>query len=77
MTRFLESKSIEMQMEDAEREREVQAVRVDALSPVEIERRESIRLSIARTQDQLQKATNPRYRKMLRRALRALESEMR
>jgi hypothetical protein len=49
------------------------------LSPQERERRqrlESLKLSRARTLDQLESVTNPAYREMLKRTLRALEAEI-
>jgi hypothetical protein len=70
----LASKFVEMQMEDAERG--PQRGRASHLSPLEVERRESVRLSIARTQQQLSRASHPKHKKMLRRALADLTAEL-
>jgi hypothetical protein len=53
--------------------------RRDYVSPEErarLSRLESLRLSKARMQDQLGRATNPAHRATLERALQALESQM-
>lgn len=71
----LASKYIEAQMEDAERAR-YETVTINPLSPIEVERRESVRLSMARIQQQLERANNPKYKKMLKRALKDLRSEL-
>jgi hypothetical protein len=66
--------ALERQAEAAEARR----TRRDAASPEERERKaraESARLSRARIEDQLQRATNPAHRAMLERALKALEAE--
>lgn len=79
MARGWESKAVADQMEQAdERARAEQAAR-DELSPEERERRQrlaSVKLSRARTLDQLESATNRAYREMLQRTLRALEAEI-
>lgn len=79
MARGWESKAVEDQINEAdERARLVESSR-DELSPAERERRqrlESLKLSRARTLDQLESVTNPAYREMLRRTLRALEAEI-
>jgi tRNA(Ile)-lysidine synthase TilS/MesJ len=72
----LASKYVEAQMEDSERARTERTITRSFLSPLEIERRESVRLSIARTRDQLKSAQHPRHRKLLRRTLKALEAEL-
>ena len=68
-------------MEEAlERQHEVAEARraaKDRSSPEERERKareESVRLSRARIEDQLARATNPSYRAMLERALKALDT---
>lgn len=79
MARGWESKAVADQMEEAgERAQSRAAAQFDA-SPeerVRRERLESLRLSRARTLQQLERATNSAYRGMLQRTLRALEKEI-
>jgi len=66
--------ALERQQEVAEARR----ARKDKTSPEERERKareESVRLSRARIEEQLGRATNPAHRAMLERALHALEPE--
>lgn len=68
--------ALERQQEAAEARRARQ--RRDTSSPEEREREareESVRLSRARIEEQLGRATNPAHRAMLERALKALEAE--
>jgi hypothetical protein len=81
MARGWESKAVADQIEEAD-----ERARVDdesrahlAASPelrARFERVESLKLSRARTLDQLERATNQSYREMLLRTLRALEAEI-
>ena len=77
MARGWESKSVESQQEESFREpsgRDLQA-----LSPEERARHErlaSLELSRARTLDQLERATSPAHRAMLKRTLLALERDI-
>lgn len=67
--------ALERQQEAAEARR---AAQKDKSSPEERERKtreESVRLSRARIEEQLGRATNPAHRAMLERALHALEHE--
>lgn len=69
------------QMEDAtERVQEkFERTPLSNMSPAErtvAVRRESLRMSHARTVSQLASATNPAYRQMLERSLQAIEAEM-
>lgn len=67
--------ALERQQEAAEARR---AAQKDKSSPEERERKareESVRLSRARIEEQLGRATNPAHRAMLERALHALEPE--
>jgi hypothetical protein len=78
MARGWESKAVENQIEAAE-ERALRQVPLEDLSPEERARRErleSLRLSRARTLDQLEGVTRPAHRQMLQRTLRALEAEI-
>jgi hypothetical protein len=78
MARGWESKAVEAQMEEAEKRALKQTPR-DDLTPEERERRErleSLRLSRARTLNQLEHATRPAHRAMLQRTLRSLEAEI-
>lgn len=80
MARGWESKAVADQIAQAdERDKEESPAAEDANSPAVRARRElleSLRLSHARTLDQLERATNPAYREMLKRALRSLETQM-
>ena len=80
MARGWESKSVEDQQQAAEeRARQKEAAQVYDDSPaarVRRERLEYLRLSRARTLEQLERATRPAHREMLRRTLRALEAEL-
>ena len=77
MARGWESKSVESQLEEKERQAELRAS--EPLSPEENERRErltSLSLSRARTLEQLERATTPAHRAMLKRTLLALERQI-
>ena len=77
MARGWESKSVEDQMQAAEESARQKEQRLD-LSPearVRRERLEQLRLSRARTLEQLERATHPARRDMLKRTLAALEVE--
>ncbi len=77
MARGWESKSVESQQEESFRESEQRDFQ--QLSPEERERRErraSLELSRARTLDQLERATSPAHRAMLKRTLLALERDI-
>lgn len=78
MARGWESKSVADQMEAAE-ERQRRRQQPDDLSPEErsrLERLESLRLSRARTLNQLEHATRRAHREMLQQTLSALEAEI-
>jgi hypothetical protein len=78
MARGWESKAVADQQEAAEERAQRQRAR-DELSPEDRARRErleSLRLSRARTLEQLETATRPAHRKMLQRTLGALEAEI-
>jgi hypothetical protein len=78
MARGWESKAVADQMEEAEKDVLQNQARAE-LSPeerVRNERLESLKLSRARTLDQLERATRDAHRAMLQRTLRALEAEM-
>jgi ribosomal protein S16 len=78
MARGWESKSVADQMEAAD-ERALRALGAYELSPVVRARRErieSLKLSVARTLEQLERATRPAHREMLNRTLRSLEAEI-
>jgi hypothetical protein len=79
MARGWESKAVEDQISEAEERARLAESERDELSPEERERRqrlEMLKLSRARTLDQLESVTNPAYREMLKRTLRALEAEI-
>lgn len=78
MARGWESKAVEAQIEEADK-RALRGAALDDLTPEERARRErleSLRLSRARTLAQLERATRPAHREMLKRTLGALEAEM-
>ena len=75
----MESKAVEDQINEADERARLEQSSQDELSPRERELRqrlESLKLSRARTLDQLESVTNPSYREMLKRTLRALETEI-
>lgn len=77
MARGWESKSVEAQQEESTRESQQRDTQ--PLTPEERarrERRDSLELSRARTLDQLERATSPSHRAMLKRTLLALEKEI-
>ncbi len=77
MARGWESKSVESQQEESFRESERRDLQ--NLSPEErarAERLASLELSRARTLDQLERATGPAHRAMLKRTLLALERDI-
>ena len=77
MARGWESKAVESQLE--EREKRASAPPPAELTPEERARRarlDSLRLSRARTLEQLERATSPAHRAMLKRTLLALEKEI-
>lgn len=77
MARGWESKAVESQVE--EREGREAARPQEELTPEERARRarlESLKLSRARTLEQLERATSPAHRAMLKRTLLALEIEL-
>ena len=77
MARGWESKSVESQQEESLRDS--QQSDFQQLSPEERERRErlaSLELSRTRTLDQLERATGPAHRAMLKRTLLALERDI-
>lgn len=80
MARGWESKAVADQLEAAEeRARELERRAQVELSPearARQERLESLKLSRARTLDQLERATRPAHREMLQRTLRAVEKEI-
>jgi hypothetical protein len=79
VARGWESKSVEDQQQAAEeRARQRGAAPVDDSPEARArrERLETLRLSRARTLDQLEHATNRTHREMLQRTLRALEREL-
>lgn len=71
------AESMEQAMERQQEAAEARRARREQTSPEERERRareESLRLSRARLEEQLGRATNPAHRAMLERALKALET---
>ena len=71
------AESMEQAMERQQEAAEARRARKEQSSPEERERKErdeSIRLSRARLEGQLERATNPAHRAMLERALKSLEA---
>jgi hypothetical protein len=78
MARGWESKAVEAQMEEAEKQAPDQP-RAFELTPEARARRdrlETLLLSRTRTVSQLESATRPAHRELLQRTLRALEAEI-
>ena len=76
MARGWESKSVEAQQDEASRERTPKR----QLSPSEqatAQRRAALELTRARTAADLERATAPQHRRMLERALAALDEQLR
>ena len=72
------AESMEQALERQQEAAEARRARKELTSPEERDRKardESRRLSRARLEDQLSRATNPAHRTMLERALKALEAE--
>jgi hypothetical protein len=72
------AESMEQALERQQEAAEARRARKEQTSPEERDRKardESIRLSKARLEQQLSRATNPAHRTMLERALKALEAE--
>ena len=79
MARGWESKAVEEQQQAAEERARQKAAPPHDDSPearARRERREHLRLSRARTLEQLERATNRAHRAMLQRTLRALETDL-
>ena len=75
MARGWESKSVEAQQDEASRDR----VRRRQLSPAEqetAERRATLELNRSRVAADLERATAPRHRQMLERALAAIDDQL-
>ena len=75
MARGWESKSIESQQEDAQAAR-CKRPALTSEERVRLERRTSLQLALARTQAELQSASQPAYRDMLRLKLETLHKEL-
>jgi hypothetical protein len=72
------AESMEQALERQQEAAEERRARREQTSPEERDRKsreESLRLSRARLEEQLRRATNPAHRTMLERALKALEAE--
>ena len=72
------AESMEQALERQQEAAEARRARREPNSPEERDRKardESVRLSKARLEDQLSRATNPAHRTMLERALKSLEAE--
>jgi hypothetical protein len=76
LARGWESKAVADQMEEAARDEQAERAEFSPLVRERRQRVESLKLSRARTLDQLERATNRSYREMLQRTLRALEAEI-
>jgi hypothetical protein len=76
MARGWESKSIEAQQEEAARGRTSSRQLTDADRGT-LERRRSLELAMARTREDLRRATAPAHCRMLEQALEAIEAQLR
>ena len=78
MARGFDSKSVEYQQEEAQRSREASNERpLSEEERIRAQRRQTLTLARARTAADLARAAAPAQRDMLRRALAALDSELR
>ena len=75
MARGFESKSVEFQQEEAQRDRPVKPA-LTAEQKAALERRETLELTRARAAADLSRATAPAHRRMLEQALAALDEEL-
>ena len=77
MARGWESKSVEQQQDEAQRTPDGLArAPMTAEERERQQRREQLRLALALTQDELQKASHPTHRDMLRQRMDALKAEI-
>jgi hypothetical protein len=75
MARGFESKDVEYQQNEAQREKSLRP----PLTPAErraADRRTAVRLSLTRMRADLQRATSPAHRRMVEQAIAALEAEL-
>ena len=75
MARGWESKSVESQQADTGRSAPV-GPRLSPEARARLDRREALRLSLARVRDELTRASQPAHRMMLQRAAAALDAEI-
>lgn len=75
MARGWESKAVEAQIEEEERASETERRPASTGSSEQRMKLESLRLSRARVEQQLERAVLPAHREMLMKALRSLENE--
>jgi hypothetical protein len=76
MARGFESKSVESQQEESQRERQLRP----ALSAEELERqtrRNGLELALAQTQSEMSAACKPAHREMLKLRLEAIQAQIR
>jgi len=76
VARGWESKSVEQQQEEAQR---ASSAPIAPLTPEQRERRQlqqQLRLAVALTEEELQRACHPRHRDMLRQRMEALRAQL-
>lgn len=76
MARGWESKAVEAQVEEKESRGQAPAVELSPEERARLARLDTLKLSRARTLEQLERASNPAHRAMLKRTLLALEKEI-
>lgn len=77
MARGWESKSVEQQQEESQRDRtRAAAEAVSEEQRARADRRRTLEMAIARTQQELQAACHPRHKDMLRLKLEAVQKEL-
>lgn len=77
MARGWESKAVEAQIEALDRDRKPEGVRLTIEQLERLRQRETLTLSRTRVQREMESTQNPRYAKMLKKALVDLERKIR
>jgi hypothetical protein len=76
MARGFESKDVEFQQAEAQKERPSGHRELSGDERVRLEQQRAVELSLTRARSDLEKATAPAHRRMLEQAIAALESQL-
>lgn len=76
MARGFDSKFVESQQDDAQARRQVAKPELTREERARLDRRRSLEMAVARTQDELKVACHAAHRDMLRMRLEALQAEL-